>query len=561
MLKPALRLPLEDGSTAAGDLLFAVLFLLPASAILVLSAPLLLTGQWLWGAVALATGGFLTAAFWEAGRDVYRRRPSDFVVDFDAGTVAFIGGPADGRCVALAELRDEGTGWQPAFEGLGIGNVWIETPSGRFLVAEGMLLQVALPFLEIVRAAQGRGELEPEHWKLPPLNPPPVSWAEDDDEHDDEARRDQRRAARRRERDAKRAAVHAERAAAHAAPAAETSEPPRTVDLLRCTGCGATVIPEDADHATCRFCGAATPLPSELRERFREISARAALRKETSRLIARIVAQPSSRGATFAVLAAAAVAAIVWLGSVVMVSRAIWIGDADASMGIRAGLLVLGASAVALFVAGGYLVRRASVRAAALDFGALPPAREGDPPGCHDCGAPLAVLREALAAACAYCGATSIVGLRIPRPAHPLETAKRSLEETLGQQATTLRAWRRATVVVLPVVALIGSCTAEDVFDPSPDRRALRRCDHAAAICYWEGTSASDPAVQERYTRAACALDHAEGCMKLGAWLHVGTLGRPPDPAAARPFLERACALGHPDACVVVHAPPGDGRE
>ncbi len=52
-----------------------------------------------------------------------------------------------------------------------------------------------------------------------------------------------------------------------------------------------------------------------------------------------------------------------------------------------------------------------------------------------------------------------------------------------------------------------------------------------------------------QHFRAACDLDSAEGCEKLGIISRDGLSRHKPDPVEARKWFEKACALGSATAC------------
>ncbi len=73
---------------------------------------------------------------------------------------------------------------------------------------------------------------------------------------------------------------------------------------------------------------------------------------------------------------------------------------------------------------------------------ARPAEKEGHPPSCRECGAPLATEERALAASCAYCGTDSVlVDIAVDRERAAAEQALRTLDD-----ANTALARRRFTV-------------------------------------------------------------------------------------------------------------------
>jgi hypothetical protein len=73
-------------------------------------------------------------------------------------------------------------------------------------------------------------------------------------------------------------------------------------------------------------------------------------------------------------------------------------------------------------------------------LGAKAPEREGTPPGCRSCGAPLDAAPEALAATCLYCGTDSLLEVM---PLGALAGRLRRTLDTLRDASLALRRRRR----------------------------------------------------------------------------------------------------------------------
>ena len=94
-----------------------------------------------------------------------------------------------------------------------------------------------------------------------------------------------------------------------------------------------------------------------------------------------------------------------------------------------------------------------------LDLAASAPAREGGPPSCRRCAAPLAVAPGAFSSTCGYCGADSVVS-ELPPVALSVQRYHSAIR-TLKEAAAALE--RRRLFLALGVAglaALVGGASA-----------------------------------------------------------------------------------------------------
>lgn len=528
-----IRIPIQDGSRSSGEYIFVAVFGIPSAAVGVLSVPLLVAGHWVIGAAALAVGGFFTFAFAQAVPGIWRARPSDLVIEPDGFSVA--GGAASGLRFAAAEVDTDASGFRPVFAGIDLGALELSVRGKTYVLASDVSLDEAAPILEVLRSAQHQPEKKLTEWKLPPSN-------------GERSARSEKRAAKKAGR---RKSKTEKVAVAAAAPAAADA-----IAILHCSGCGAALVPASEEQAICRHCGAQTTQPEALRRRMAELSKGTELSAGNAERLMKLAAQPDARAGTVVLVLALGVATLGFVAALVMVSRLVVLGDSDAVVqGLRGGLLswALAALAVAAFEA--QSARRGVIRAAALDFAAVPPARGGAPPGCHGCGAPLDVGPSTVLATCAYCRSTNIVGMTIARPTHGLERARASLESSLAERARRMEVTRKWLLGTVPLSLVIVAWAGRELFDTSAerryDRRALRECRSVAELCFRMGDGFPEDPNKVRFVRLGCELGQAEACMRMGAWLYSGKTGGAADPDGALRYIDRSCTLGFAEACEI----------
>ncbi len=245
---------------------------------------------------------------------------------------------------------------------------------------------------------------------------------------------------------------------------------------LVCAQCAAPVPLADGDFTVCPFCAARVAIPPRYQALRVALHDGAADRGQAAKLYARIGRTPS--------LLLRICAALFSPGSL-----ALWLFWASAIIGL---LLVLGALTLADWVlpfnpfdvwsdqpldrwsavfgvglawaggiAGMFGRRHAlDLRELQAALSATPPARAGGPSTCRVCGAPLAVLPNALGARCDYCGADNLVAVNERWIAGARKTA-RTLESAM---AHALRAnadeTRRTRRQVLIFAALMTAASA-----------------------------------------------------------------------------------------------------
>lgn len=219
--------------------------------------------------------------------------------------------------------------------------------------------------------------------------------------------------------------------------------------VLACPRCGAPARPTTEAEAPCAACGAAVPIPAELRARLAAAAHASARRARDERAIARLLAQPGATSTNLATLAAGVLMVAAWPTATVLALVDLWqtrdVGRAAAILTLPIGL-VLGL--------GGLLHARASGRRAlqlvTLHFAAH--ARDGEAPECRACGGPLPEAAGRAVVTCAYCEAANVVALRARRTAAPAP------EVTLGGALERVgRARVRAARLAVGGALLVGA--------------------------------------------------------------------------------------------------------
>ncbi|HWT02952.1 MAG TPA: hypothetical protein VN256_22065 [Pyrinomonadaceae bacterium] len=216
------------------------------------------------------------------------------------------------------------------------------------------------------------------------------------------------------------------------------------IEHLKCASCNASLPLADAPSVSCWYCGAARPVPDELRRAL---------------IVARERTQAGAR------------AAALWRRlEAVRVRRAFYVVCSVTPFALLAAGLGAGLAAALLVPAGRAMVPRAlawavwlplvpvtyfackvglrNLLASGVDwisatYASVPPASEGGPPGCRLCGSPLTVETEDVFVRCAYCDTESLVGVSAER-VEAFAAAGARAEGSAARATELLLRWRRA---------------------------------------------------------------------------------------------------------------------
>ncbi|MBK9266568.1 MAG: sel1 repeat family protein [Polyangiaceae bacterium] len=335
----------------------------------------------------------------------------------------------------------------------------------------------------------------------------------------------------------------------------EEPEPlPRRADLACCARCGAPLPPTDQQSISCIACGAPNPVDPRIRERVTMQMAADRTQQATALRIERLLRQPGANMASVTLALAALVSALVWAA----VAAAFWIVGSDAldAFAIGVGFFNGWVFTFAMFsFARIALARRRALLLLSTTFGARPPVKPGDAPGCRQCGAPLPVGGSVLVG-CIYCGTQSVLGINVRPLLRRVQQHGHSIEKLLGEQAAERSSWIKLGLIgvlatgigalVLMAQIVVAQEFAEE--RASCERGVVKACADVG-LSYYVGSSVrEDKAAAFRYRKRACDGDHAEACRDIAFQLELG-IGVPKDREQAKAHYEKACRLGFAKAC------------
>lgn len=335
----------------------------------------------------------------------------------------------------------------------------------------------------------------------------------------------------------------------------ETATPPAEhADLALCRGCGAPLVPSDRESIRCSACGAENALPTSLRERVAAQRIADTTNRSTAAAVARLLAQPGV-GRTRAALWIATLAAVAAWCLVLISFRAAGLSALDwfliGSGFFNGWALTFGAFAFARIA----LARRRALLLLSTTFGARPPTRAGEGPGCRQCGAPLPTESGAVAS-CAYCGAQSVLGLDVRPLLERVRDHRTSIEGVLSEQRAERSTWLKLALSASATALLGAAWLVVQVSVTRELAEDVRRCEaedgeacSKVALAYFNGSVVKqDRAEAYRFNDLACARGHAESCAAQASALRFGW-GVTSDLEKARKKYERACELGSTEAC------------
>ncbi|MBL9025565.1 MAG: sel1 repeat family protein [Myxococcales bacterium] len=330
--------------------------------------------------------------------------------------------------------------------------------------------------------------------------------------------------------------------------------PPERADLVSCRGCGAPLVPSDHESIRCSACGADNTLPSSLRERVAAQRVADTTNRSTATAVERLLDQPGVRGTRAALWVATLAAVAAWC--LVLVSfRAAGISALDwfliGSGFFNGWAITFGAFAFARIA----LARRRALLLLSTTFGARPPTRAGEGPGCRQCGAPLPTGSGAVAS-CAYCGAQSVLGLDVRPLLERVRGHRTSIEGVLSEQRAERSTWLKLALSASAVALLGAGWLVVQVSVTREFAEDVRRCEaddveacSKVALAYFNGSAVKqDRAEAYRFNDLACERGHAESCAAQASALRFGW-GVTSDLERARKKYERACELGSTKAC------------
>lgn len=519
-----LRLPLQVGTTASWSLLRAGLALVPGVVLLAVTPAAHRSDDALLTAFTALTGAFLTLYGLQHVLRAWRARPGDAVLG-EAG-VRFEGGRLDGVALAWSELDPAKTTVEDARD-------------FRLSITRGL---EHFAFWVLSSLLSNSPELAPEE-RFPPRR---LRLRTKDGREWEAAYAE--KLGEQQSLDALWGSIRA-RLGTAAKPA-----PACTPGVLVCASCRAPLVPEDAAQATCRFCGATTPLTAELREKVKAQAALAAAQASAGRLVEALLVQPGA-GRASRWLAFAAVGILAgWAAALtpLFIAGLDNNGVFEVLVALAAGMLI--ALALVSFSKLGLVDRRA-LRLLTTSFGARAPADPRGAPECRRCQAPLPASDRTVVG-CAYCGADNVLGIDLRADVAPAKAHQQSLQQLFASKQRQRSRTVTSAVVTLLAGGAAGFLLLMTGVVSSDFRAQVKACEAGdAKACtdvatdYAVGASvAEDDAKAVEYARRACDLKDGEGCSVLADHYRWGD-GVEEDRAQEAELKKQACALGFAPAC------------
>lgn len=335
----------------------------------------------------------------------------------------------------------------------------------------------------------------------------------------------------------------------------EEPEPlPRRADVACCCRCGAPLPPTDQMAISCSACGTSNSVDPRLRERVATQRAADQTMRATSLAIERLLDQPGANAASMTLVMAAVVCAIVWG----LVGAAYWAVGSDALDAFALGVGFFNGWAFTFAVFGFAriaLARRRALLMLSTTFGARPPMRAGEAPGCRQCGAPLPTGGSVLVC-CIYCGTQSVLGMNVRPLLRRVQEQGHSIEKLLEEQAAERFSWIKlgaGGIIAALIGGLVLAAQIAVAQEFAQDRKQCERgmaqaCAKVGLSYYTGGAVREDKSAAFRYYQLACDRDHAEACRDLAFQLELG-VGVPRDREQAKTKYDKACRLGFVKAC------------
>jgi hypothetical protein len=223
--------------------------------------------------------------------------------------------------------------------------------------------------------------------------------------------------------------------------------------IVSCNRCGGPAVPDDAPAVPCVYCGAPVPLPDDVRGQAAATKSQSPERSRTGEIIARLRDQPRAARANAWLLVLSVLMFGAWpLGWGLIAYRVL--DDGFQLTDVLFLALPFAAVLAGFFLARGRLADRGALQLLTLGFGALAPARDGEPSRCRRCQGPLPAAGLGGVTRCRYCAAENIVGIDL-RPSVDQARAEQSgFDDALRARRKEKRLWM--TLSVVATVALLG---------------------------------------------------------------------------------------------------------
>ncbi|HEY1697287.1 MAG TPA: hypothetical protein VGG39_34235 [Polyangiaceae bacterium] len=223
--------------------------------------------------------------------------------------------------------------------------------------------------------------------------------------------------------------------------------------IVSCGRCGGPAIPDDAPWVPCVYCGAQVALPDDVRGQAAAAKIQSPERSRTGEIIARLRGQPRAGRANAWLLVLSVLMFGAWpLGWGLIAYRVL--DDGFQLEDVLCLALPFAAVLAGFFLARGRLADRGALQLLTLGFGALAPARDGEPSRCRRCQGPLPAAGIGGVTRCRYCAAENIVGIDL-RPSVDQARAEQSgFDDALRARRREKRLW--TALSALATVTLLG---------------------------------------------------------------------------------------------------------
>jgi hypothetical protein len=285
--------------------------------------------------------------------------------------------------------------------------------------------------------------------------------------------------------------------------------------IVCCSQCGAPAVPDDAPWVQCAYCGAQVALPPQVRGQAAATKQRSDERSRTGEIIAKLRQQPKATRTNVWLLLLSCLMFGAWPVGWGLIAFSV-LSDGFQATDLLFLLLPFAAVLAGFFLARARLADRGSLQLLTLGFGALAPARQGQPSRCRRCQGPLPEAGLGGVSRCRYCSAENIVGIDLRPIVDHARAEQDNFDRALEARRKEKTLWTTLSIVatfallcwVGGTAAYVATLVPEDVFDdttpaaPTAGSAAARppaaRPPSAATQTAPRPTSAPTPAVTRR---------------------------------------------------------------
>ncbi|HEY4056217.1 MAG TPA: hypothetical protein VGM39_06385, partial [Kofleriaceae bacterium] len=182
------------------------------------------------------------------------------------------------------------------------------------------------------------------------------------------------------------------------------------VRWLVCTECATMVAPSDVDALPCPGCGTRISMTEDIRTRVRAQVTVTRDQAHVDRVAPQLLDQPGARSTTRQLAVSLAVIGLAWPVAAALVVHLAKLHALTPEKGVLIAVLPFLLIADGFFLSRLRLVDRRALATVTLSYAAIPPAKPGAPPTCHNCSAPLPAT-PAVVGRCLFCGIENLMNL------------------------------------------------------------------------------------------------------------------------------------------------------